>query len=173
MSSLAGLKKIYYKIKKASYEACVVVPTDEIKDEIVKFLSANDYIVFDLDHIEKYVDWRDEPAVKYMENRVELKKLIKKFKKYIYNDYSEEGKIIYVTKNLDIIQSKIFIEKSIYVLIPSPVYYALKKIPKDEIYEVKATNLKIGKKPVNLKRKFTFKADEEILDFLLKNLKRK
>lgn len=169
MFSMSAISKALYKIKAKKRETCVVVPSDAIKEKAIKFLTANEYIIFDLDHIEKYIDWRDEPTAKYLDNRVELKKLIKKFKRYIFKDYSDEGRIVYISKNLDVIQT--FNMNSIYVLIPSPVYNSLQGIARDEVYEVKALNIKLGKKLVSPKRKYLFKSDEEILDFLLKNLK--
>jgi hypothetical protein len=168
---MSAFTKAMYKLKAKKRESCVIVPSDAIKEKAIKFLTANEYIIFDLDHIEKYIDWRDEPTAKYLDNRVELKKLIKKFKKYIFKDYSDEGCIVYISKNLDVIQT--FNQNSIYVLIPSPVYNSIQSITRDEVYEVKALNIKLGKKLLPPKRKYLFKSDEEILDFLLKNLKRK
>lgn len=156
----------YYEKKKVS---CMFVPSDEIKTKIISFLVANEFIVFDIDHIEKYIDWSNVVQSHYIENRVELKKLIKKFKQYIIKDYKNEGKIIYVSKNLDIVN--VFNASYINVFIPSPVYLSINNVEKNEMYDVKTRNLPVNKKILPNKRKYYFNSDEEILNHILSLLK--
>jgi len=128
----------------------LIVPYEELKKLIIKYLCDNDFIVFDLDHPDAYIDHTDEDITRFTNNKVSMKRLVKKFKDYTMDEFKGEGSVIlYVCSSLDYIS--LFKKKCVYAFLPSSIYLSMENIQKDELFD-----LKIKVASINKENKFIF-----------------
>jgi len=161
-ASIGIIKSIVMKWNERRKTRCILVPTEDIGKLIIEFLSSTESLIFDLDKIQDYVEWRDEDFSKYIGNKVMKKKLIKKFKRYVISEFGDVKHIVYITTDIDV--ASYFPSCCRVVLTPSPVYNSINKVPLNEVYNIKTTTMKA-------KYKYIFERNEEILSRVRKSLK--
>jgi hypothetical protein len=147
------IKRLILAWKNRKHTKLLIIPTDEIKMLISRFLQQNsEYLIVDMDNVMAYLDFdENEDITKFKNNKVIYRRMIKKFQQYMINEYGDEN-IIYITSktdNIDLFNNKV-------VLIPTKIYESLKEMTHDEIYELKTTGVK----------KVLFSNDNDILTYI-------
>jgi len=162
-SLLRKLVACYQKYK----AKLLIVPYDELKQAIVKYLNDSQYIVFDLDHPEAYIESDDEDITRFTQHPISRKRVIKKLIEYTSELFREDGDIvIYVCSSIDNI--RLFKQRCVYVFKPSDVYLSLEGIHKDELF-----NLKIDTAPLKKNNILLFSNKTDALTELSKRICKK
>ena len=149
------IKRLILAWKKKRMTKTLIIPNEEIKSILVKFLVQNsDFIVVDLDNVMSYLEFDEkDDLTKFQNSKVLYRRLIKKFLQYVVNSYGDE-KIMYITKGAE----NIDLFNNCYAFIPSSIYESLKGLQHDEVFALRTSGCK----------KLMFSNENDVLEYVQK-----
>ena len=149
-----------------SYKAkLLIIPYDNLKKLVLKFLVDKNIAVIDIDHPEAYITSSDdEDLSRFTSNKINLRRLVRRLKEYTLNEFKDDCRfVVYMCSNFD--YCDLFNKSCIYTLIPSSVYLEINHLERDELFELRANTLKIKKR-----NKLAFSTDQEALTLVMKRI---